>query len=355
MPPSSIQKVDVRQSTNLAELLEQLGGSLILTTYQAGQTIGIGIHHGQVAFSSCRFQQAMGMTRTPTGLALATKHEIWDLPAQKELAPHIKPTGNYDIAFMARSCHVTGPIMAHDIGWCGGQLWVVNTLCNCLSTLESAWSFVPRWSPPFITTTTPEDRCHLNGLAIEEDGSAPAVVTMHGASDHPDGWRAKKAIGGVVMEVNSGEVLQGGLAMPHSPRLHRGELYVLNSGEGQLLRINRKSGATDVVAELPGFTRGLDLIGNTAIVGLSRIRETEVFGGLPISQHHKELHCGVAFVDITSGTLQGFCWLDNGIEELFALTFLPGFRNPILTNPRSKADEKDEDSQVIWVVPPTST
>jgi uncharacterized protein (TIGR03032 family) len=337
-------------SENLPQLLESLDCSLVVTTYQAGQTITIGHHRQALSFGFCSFRQAMGVARTPNGLALASKHEIWSLIGQRDLASQIKPEGTHDIALLTRSCHITGPVMAHELAWCNGRLVFVNTLCNCLAAIEAPWSFVPIWHPPFITDTTPGDRCHLNGLAVFEDGT-PAYVTMHGISDDENGWREHKANGGVLMEVSTGRVLCQSLSMPHSPRLHRGELYVLNSGQGQLLRVDRNSGETVVVAELPGFTRGLDLIGNTAVVGLSRIRESSVFGGLPLQEHHEQLHCGVALVDLSTGELQGFCWFEDGVEEVFAVSALPGFRNPKLIGPQARADESDDTSQTIWLVP----
>ena len=344
-------KAEERHSRNLPQLLEQLNCSLVITTYQAGQVITIGRTNHELAFGFCSFPQAMGMARTPSGLALASKHEVWSLNGQRELAAAIEPAGAHDIAFLARSCHITGPVMSHELAWCGGGLVMVNTLCNCLAVLEAPWSFKPIWKPPFIRDTTPSDRCHLNGLAITEDGSAPAYVTMHGISDIESGWRDTKATGGAIMEISTGRILTGNLSMPHSPRLHQGNLYALNSGKGELLRINRSSGECEVVAELPGFTRGLDLIGNIAVVGLSRIRESAVFGGLPLQERQEELRCGVALVDLSLGEVQGYCWFESGVEEIFSVSVLPGFRNPKIIGPNAKADEPDGSSQTIWLVP----
>ena len=63
--------------------------------------------------------------------------------AGREIAPHIQPEGEHDIAFLARSCHHTGPLMGHDLAWCGDRLWLVSTLFNGLVTIEGDWSFVP--------------------------------------------------------------------------------------------------------------------------------------------------------------------------------------------------------------------
>lgn len=340
-------------SASFTEILESLNGSLLISTYQAGQVISIGHYQGQLQFSFCRFPQAMGMTRTPEGIALATKHEIWNLPAQKEIAPLIKPEGLYDVTFTARTCHVTGPILAHELSWCNKNLLVVNTLCNCLAKIDSPWSFIPIWTPPFLDDNRPGDRCHLNGVAVDSAGHEAAYVSMHSLSQELDGWRRNKASGGAVMDVKSGDVICNHLSMPHSPRLHNGDLYVLNSGAGELVKINTSDRTRDVIARVPGFARGLDFIGDIAIVGLSRIRESAVFGGLPLQKQHTELCCGVALINIQTGTMEGYCWFKSGIEELFSIVFLPGFCNSIVIGANAKADELDEASQSIWIVPPT--
>ena len=54
-----------------------------------------------------------------------------------------------------------------------------------------------------------------------------------------------------------------------------------------------------------------------------------------------------------NGNTEGYCWFKSGIEELFSILFLPGFRNSIVIGANAKVDELDEGSQSIWIVPPT--
>ena len=332
---------------NLAAVLHQLELSLVITTYQAGRVVSVGSNCEQLQISFAHLPQAMGLTRTPTGLAIGSREAVWSFPASRDLAPSIRPEGTHDIAFLARTAHHSGQIMGHDLAWCGDRLWGVNTLFNCLCTFEAPWSFLPRWRPRFISSLQPGDRCHLNGLAALSDGSAPAYVTALGESDSENGWRANKATGGCLIEVASGEVVLRGLSMPHSPRLHRGSLYLLDSGHGRVLRWDPGSAEPQVICELPGFTRGLDCFGDVAVVGLSRIRETAVFGGLPLQERGEELRCGVALVDLTSGDLLASLWFESGVEEVFAVCLLPGYRNPALLGPDTDIDA----SQTVWMVP----
>ena len=343
--------VSYEHSTNLPALLERLELSVLLSTYQAGRVVSIGNHQGQLRLGFSRFDQAMGLTRTSTGIAVGSRDAIWTLPASREIASRIKPEGEHDIAFLARSAHHTGPLMGHDLAWGNGRLWLVNTLFNGLVTIEGDWSFVPQWQPPFISGWAPGDRCHLNGLALAEDGSGPAWVTVLGETDTENGWREHKASGGCLIHVPSGEVVLRGLAMPHSPRLYQGQLHLLDSGHGALLRLDPLSGQRSTVAQLPGFTRGLDYFGGYAFVGLSQIRETAVFGGLAIGERHQELKCGLAVVNLSSGSVDGLLWFQSGIEEVFAVAVLPGWRNPTVIGPDTTTDA----SQTVWLAPEALT
>lgn len=347
-PARSSVAVAYEYSASLPELLRQLEASVLLSTYQAGRVVSLGCHQGEMRVAFSRFDQAMGLCRTPTGVAVGSRDAIWTLPANREIAPRIKPEGEHDIAFLARSAHHSGPLMGHDLAWCGDRLWLVNTLFNCLASVEAPWSFVPRWRPPFISELAPGDRCHLNGLAVSEDGSTPAWVTALGETDTENGWREHKASGGCLIRVSSGEVVLRGLSMPHSPRLYQGQLYLLDSGHGALLRVDPLSGERHTVITLPGFTRGLDLYGGLGFIGLSRVRETAVFGGLPLQERDETLRCGLAIVDLTSGELVGTFWFQSGVEEVFSICILPGYCNPVLIGP----DTHTDDAQTVWVVPP---
>ena len=98
--------------------------------------------------------------------------------------------------------------------------------------MQAGSSFVPTWQPPFISKLTPDDRCHLNGLALV--GGVPTWATACGTGDSPAGWRDARSGGGVVLHIPTNRIAATGLSMPHSPRWHAGKLWLLNSGTGQL-------------------------------------------------------------------------------------------------------------------------
>ena len=218
----------------------------------------------------------------------------------------------------------------------GGELWVVNTRFSCLCTLDGSASFTPRWRPPFVSALEPTDRCHLNGLGMVD--GRPRYVTALGETDEPAGWRANKARGGILMDVASGEVITRGLSMPHSPRWYAGRLWVCESGAGTLGFIDPNTGKYEPIAEVPGFTRGLDFAGNLAFVGLSQVRESAVFSGIPITERLTEDQrtCGVCVIDLRSGQVVALLRFETAVQEVFAVTVLPGRRYPDLINDDEK-------------------
>jgi uncharacterized protein (TIGR03032 family) len=259
-------------------------------------------------------------------LALAARGQVWLFRNAPDIARRIPPVGTHDACFIPRSSSVTGDIRSHDIAWAGDDLWIVNTYFSCLCTLHPDYSFVPRWQPPFITELAAADRCHLNGLAVV-DGE-PKYVTALGETNTAEGWRPQKAAGGILMDVASGEVVTRGLSMPHSPRVHADRVWVLESGTGQVQVVDVKSGKRDTIAELPGFARGLAFYGPFAFVGLSKIRESAMFGGLPIASRVKDLQCGIWVLDVYTGRTIEFMQFEAGVEEIFAVEVLAGFRFP---------------------------
>ena len=101
-------------------------------------------------------------------------------------------------------------------------------------------------------------------------------MTALGVTDKPGGWRDNKRDGGLLIDVVSNEIIATGLSMPHSPRWHDGRLWVLESGKGGIGTVDLATGRYDPVAQLPGFTRGFDIIGPYAFIGLSQVRESAV-------------------------------------------------------------------------------
>ncbi len=343
---SRMREVRFEHSREFPHILEHLRASLLVSTYQAGKLVVVGSHQGRLTFAFHNFDRVMGVAVSRQRIAVGTRRQVYLLHPSHEFAGRIPPLGIHDGCWLTRGSLVTGNVHGHEMGWGQEGLWLVNTLFSCLCTLEDGYSFVPRWRPPFISELAAEDRCHLNGLAMEE--GRPRFATAHSDSNEPAGWRPNKATSGCVIDVVTGQLVARELCMPHSPRCFQDRLWALDSGKGRLIAIDRPNGHIQEVERFPGYARGLCFHGQFAFVGLSKIRETSVFGGVPIAEHRDELRCGVAAVDLVSGRTVAWLQFHSGVDEIFAVDVLPGCLHPVLSGP----DPEQDGRQDIWVVPP---
>lgn len=313
-------------TSSFPEVMRATGGSLLVSTYQTNRLVSVRARGSELNTHFREFEKPMGIAVAPGRFALGTRTELWDFRDVPAVTARLEPPGAHDACYVPRNRHVTGEIAVHDIAFAAGELWLVNTAFSCLATLDADHSFIPRWTPSFITALAPEDRCHLNGMAVR--AGEVTHVTAFATSDEPAGWRANKASGGILIDVASSEVAIAGLSMPHSPRWHSGRLWLLESGRGTLALADPQSGRVETVCELPGFTRGLALAGGTAFVGLSQIRETATFGELPLTQRLQERQSGVWTVDLQTGQVTGFLRFEDLVQEIFDVTLLPEARFP---------------------------
>lgn len=334
------------QSESFVALLHDLGASLLVSTYQANKLLAVRADKSGLSTLVRTFERPMGIAVVGRQFSLGSRNQVWHYRDAPDIASRVEPVGRHDACFLPRTSHVTGDIGIHELAWASNEIWMVSTRFSCLCTLSPEYNFVPRWRPPFISAIAAEDRCHLNGLCVIED--RVRYVTALGLTNVKDGWRANKAAGGILMDVPSGEIVVHRLCMPHSPRWHEGQLWVLESGTGSIVRINRETSGKQVIAQLPGFTRGLAMVGPYAFVGLSKIRPTSAMDGVPLAERRDELQCGVAAVDLRTGRVIGSVEFQTAVEEIFDVQLLPGVRFPEVVG-----FQKD-DVHHTFVVPPVT-
>lgn len=335
-------------TASFAQILERFGISVLVTTYQAGKLMILRSDGGVVNTHFRNFSKPMGLALAGNRLAIGTAREVVEYLNVPEVAPKLEPAAKHDACFLPRFGLATGEVLMHEMAWVRtppgarlpketAEVCFVNTRFSCLCTLDPMFSFVPRWRPPFVTALSPEDRCHLNGMGVVD--GAVRYVSALGETDSVGGWRENKKNGGILMEVPSGRVLARGLSMPHSPRWHRDELWLLESGTGSIGVVDRASGRYESIAEVPGFTRGLDFWGDLAFIGLSQVRESAVFSGIPLTERLSERTCGVWVIELTTGRTVAFLKFEDAVQEIFAVQVVP-HRFPDLINddPKILAD-----------------
>ena len=327
--------VDVTGSRHFADWLDAAGASLAVTTYHGNRLFLLGIkdEDGAPRLSVFQrvFERAMGCAANGDELLLATRFQLWRL---QNILRAGEREGQYDRIFKPHLAWTTGDIDIHDIvfGADGAPLFAC-ALLSCLATVDERHSLRPLWRPKFVSALQPEDRCHLNGLAAEH-GQA-RFVTAVARSDVAAGWRQQRERGGIVVDVESGEIAATGLSMPHSPRLHPrfpGELLLLNSGTGELGKVELASGRFEPICFCPGYLRGLAFWDRFAIVGSSQCREERTFSGLELDERLRakgaEARCGVMVVDLATGAVAHWLELGGPVRELYDVQVLPGVRCP---------------------------
>lgn len=329
-PPVGPEPLRSVHTSNLPEILDHFGISLMVSTYQAGRLVMLRAQNGVLNTHFRSFDKPMGLAVGDNRLAVGAATSIWEfhnlpavcqkLDAEKEGEP--PSTEKHDACFLPRTTHWTGDIQIHEMAWVGqgneAELWFVNTRFSCLCRRSNIYCFEPVWRPSFVTSYVPGDCCHLNGLGLRD--GRPRYVTALGQTDEPAGWRENKKDGGILIDIDSGEVVVRGLSMPHSPRWYNNRLWLLESGTGGFGWVDLQSGKYESITSLPGFTRGLTFAGPLAFIGLSQVRESAVFGGVPIAERAlEERTCGVWVVNIESGETVGFVKFEDAVQEIFAV------------------------------------
>ncbi len=316
-------------SRQFASWLVEVNASIAFTTYQTGKMFFIGMGaEDRIGLFERTFARCMGLTWHDDGLYMSSLYQLWRF---ENALPAGRLHKHYDRMYVPQYAWTTGDIDMHDIGIDQqGKPVFVNTLFSCLAQASEKYSFTPIWKPAFISKMAAEDRCHLNGLAMHN--GKPTYVTAVAQTDVNEGWRDHRRDGGIVIDVASNEIVAQGLSMPHSPRLYQNKLWLLDSGSGYFGYIDINSGKLERVCFCPGYLRGLNFIGDYAIMGLSTSRG-KTFSGLSLDDHlqskRAKPRCGLSVVDLRSGDIVHSVRITGIIEELYDVVVLPDVKSPM--------------------------
>lgn len=341
--------LQVQGSRHFLDWLAEAKTSLAFSTYQTGKVFFVGRKPDQgLSVFERTFNHCMGLWAAADGqtLWLVSKFQVWRFERSPAAAVPYRPSTaegddtalpawaerGYDVAYVPRIGYTTGDIDIHDIAVADdGRVVFASTLFGCLATLSERANFQPLWQPPFLSALVPEDRCHLNGLAMRD--GRPAFVTVVADCDVADGWRDRRRDGGCVVDVAANEVVARGLSMPHSPRWYRNRLWLVNSGTGEFGTVDLATSRFESIAFCPGYLRGLAFVGDYAIVTLSKPRHV-TFHGLPLDDQLQkrgaEAQCGLQVIDLRTGTIAHWLRLDGSfVTELYDVVVLSGMRQPM--------------------------
>jgi uncharacterized protein (TIGR03032 family) len=324
------EPLDISASRQFVSWMGEHHLSLAFTTYQAAKLFLIGVQpNGKLSLHRRTLPRCMGMKLNGNSLWVSSLFQLWRF---ENILPPGKTRQGHDRIYVPKVGFVTGDVDIHDIAFDrSGRVIFVNSLYCCLATVSPTHSFVPLWRPPFVSKLAAEDRCHLNGLAMKD--GRPGYVTTISQGDVADGWRDHRRDGGTVIDVQANEIVAEGLSMPHSPRWYRGRLWLHNSGSGEFGSINLATGKFEPLCFCPGYLRGMDFVGDFAVVGLSKPRKNREFNGLVLQEtleaKKATARCAIYVIDLRTGDMPHWMRMDGAVQELYDVAVIPNCRRPM--------------------------
>jgi uncharacterized protein (TIGR03032 family) len=231
----------------------------------------------------------------------------------------------------ARSRFFPGCLYIHELGIIGEKLYANAVGQNTIIKIEDSGQFEFAWGPKCIEKkkglVIESNHIQLNSIACGKDlkSSYFTASTDQITKRRPGHKNFPVDKRGVVFSGKTGLPVAHGLTRPHSARLHKGKIWVDNSGYGELGVV--ENGGFSPTLKLPGWTRGLCFYKDIAFVGTSRVipRFKNYAPGLDV----KESVCGVHAIDIKTNRILGSMiwpfgnqifsidWVDSGFVEGF--------------------------------------
>jgi uncharacterized protein (TIGR03032 family) len=341
--PSAEPFFEIKFSRGFEAWLHDQRNSIAFTTYQVGKIFFIGLKpDGRVWVFNRNIGRCMGIATSGSELWVAGGAKV--LRFSNPMAGGNAAKDEPDAFYLPQVSYFTGDLDAHDIAVDkDGRAVFANTRFNCLATVSPTHSFREVWRPPFISKLAAEDRCHLNGVALK--AGVVKYVSAVSQSDTYDGWRDHREQGGVVIDVETSKIVCSGLSMPHSPRMLDDQLWVLNSGTGELGRVDIENRRFEPLCFCPGYLRGLAFVGkNYAVVGLSRPRGNKTFAGLKLDAALTERdispRCGLYVIDLRSGDVVHSISIEGIVTELYDVAALSGIRQPTMVGLNSEDENR---------------
>ena len=332
--PKALAPFSCQYSHEIPQLLQKLNCSIAISTYQAGKVVFISSKDENSLIQLPRnFEKAMGIAEDIINdkIAIACKDEVIVFRNSDDLAKfYPKAPNKYDALYLPRNTFHTGAIDIHDLNFGNnGELYAVNTLFSTIVKIDDNYNFTPYWTPPFIDKIASEDRCHLNGMAMQN--GKPKYATAFNSGNTPQSWRDKVTENGIIMDVENNTIIAEGLAMPHTPRIFNGELYVLLSATGELVKVNTEDGTYEVIVQIDGFVRGMSLHKDYLFIGLSKLRKnSSTFGKLPFAEKANE--AGIVVVHLPTKSIAGKLTYLTSLDEIYDVHILADKIRPNILN-----------------------
>jgi uncharacterized protein (TIGR03032 family) len=217
-----------------------------------------------------------------------------------------------------------GALYLHDLACMAGVLYGNAVGQNAVVRLGESGTYERVWWPRCIEMpggpVFARNHLQLNSIAA---GSGPETSFYTASTDRVSarrpGHRNFPVDGrGVIFSGKTREPMARGLTRPHSARLRGRQIWVDNSGYGEVGVVAGER--FERITRLPGWTRGLAFCQDVCFAGTSRI--------IPRFYHYapgvkgSESVCGVYAIDVRSGRVLGSLLWPAG-SQIFAIEWVP--------------------------------
>jgi uncharacterized protein (TIGR03032 family) len=296
------------------EAIAALDGPLLVTREYEHLVVALAVVKGRKRLSFLRLPHPNGIAVDPArGLVhLASTRNpnmVYELAPCTSTVPRAGDPASAPEAVLlpVRARFLPGCLYIHDLAFVGGRLHANTVALNAVSELPADGGFRPVWWPKSIDSARgprfERNYLQLNSIAAGRNlaGSFFSASSAEISARRPGHLNYPVDKRGVVFSGRTRDVVARGLTRPHSARLAGGELWIDNSGYGELGRID--GGRFEPVVKLPGWTRGLALAGRTAFVGTSRVipKYRQYAPGVELDRSETGVHA----VDLRTGRVLG--------------------------------------------------
>lgn len=315
-------------SSGFPEMLYREDVSLLVSAYQTGRLFAISSPDGvQLSVNYTNLSKVTGIDLRDGHLAAATEAEI---TYYREVRAHPR-----EAVFVAHRSEVIGPVAPHQIGLkSDGSAVFAATMYNCIASSSSDAHLSPIWKPPFIEGIAYGDRCHLNGLAMVDE--RPRFATTFSSTNEPSGWREGAKGNGTLIDIENNQIIAENLTMPHSPFFDGENIWVANSGTGEIGRVDLGQHCLAPAVFVPGYVRGLKIRNGLGYAAASKFRHERMASELAQSLREQDVEpqCGIFIFDTETNSLAENFQFHGSVTEIFDIAFVEGARTVEFANPK---------------------
>lgn len=325
MKITTAPKVKFTPSKDFTKWLESNNCSIAVAMPRQNKLISFGQIDQKLNVFDRTIEGCSSICTTKNKIYVGAKHQIWKF---QNILP-AKQKASFDALYWPKQSWNVGDVDIHDMYVHEGIPPIfVNALFSCIATIDEEYSFKVIWKPDFISELQPEDRCHMTGMAVDPERKIPRYITALGKTDSYEEWRLDYIDGGILVDITSNKIIAENLSLPYSPRLYNKNIYLLEAGRGMMVKIDPKTKKKEDLCFVPGFARGLDFIGNYAVIGTSKPREKKTFTDLELDKALKKQKrkpvCGLHLLNLDTNKIDHSIQIDGPFEDIYDIKIIRG-------------------------------